>query len=447
MLTKNQVYTAEITGYTAEGLGVARVEGEVVFVHGAVRGETCRIQILKALKRLAYGRVLEVSVPSPARVAPDCPLFGRCGGCQFRHITYEEELLAKRQRVADALRRVAGAEIQVPPVLPAPAVDHYRNKAQFPISPEGAVGFYRPRSHQVLDAADCALQSPAANAAAGVVRRYMASCGVPGYNEADGSGELRHLYVRTNRAGESLICLVCRTGRLPREGELVEALLAACAPAAGILVNVNPRDTNVILGETYRTLWGADCLEDALCGSRFRLSPAAFYQVNRDQAERLYGLAADFAGLTGRERVLDLYCGAGTITLALAARAGRVTGVEVVPQAVENARENARRNGAANVDFFLGDAGEMAAAMAARRERPDVVVVDPPRKGLSPQAAEAVAAMAPARVVYVSCDPGTLARDVKILAEAGYRLARVQPVDMFPRTAHVETAALLLREN
>ena len=445
MLTKNQRCTAQITGYSAEGLGVCRVEGQVVFVHGAVRGETCRIQLMKVLKKVAYARVEEVLTPSPARIVPDCPHFGRCGGCQFRHVTYEEELLAKGQRVEDALARLAGVEGRTAATLPSPQVDRYRNKAQFPISPEGAVGFYRPRSHQVLDVEDCPLQSPAANAAAAVVRAYMARRGVPGYRETDGTGELRHLYVRTNGAGESLICLVCRTGRLPGDQELVEELRRRCAPVAGVVVNINPRDTNVVLGERYRTLWGADHLEDTLCGHRFSLSPAAFYQVNRLQAERLYAAAVELAELTGRERVLELYCGAGTITLALAAHAARVLGVEVVPQAVENARENARRNGVENVEFLLGDAGTAAEALAARGERPDVVVVDPPRKGLDAAAVAGVIAMAPRRIVYVSCDPGTLARDVALLSAGGYALREARPVDMFPRTAHVETVASLVK--
>jgi len=445
MLEKNREYIAEITGWSAEGLGVARIEGQVVFVHGAVCGERCRIQILKALKRVAYARVAEVLEPSPARIAPDCPHFGRCGGCQFRHVTYEEELAAKRQRVADAMTRLAGVEAEVLPTLPSPQQEGYRNKAQFPVSARGAVGFYRPRSHEVLDIASCALQSPAANAAAAVLRDYMEIFGVPGYDETTGQGEVRHLYVRSNRKGESLICVVCRTGELPHQEELIKSFLGWCAPVTGILININPDDTNVILGDSYRTLWGADVLEDVLCDNVFSLSPAAFYQVNRDQAEQLYAVALEFAGLTGQEQVLDLYCGAGTITLALADRAAHVTGVEVVPQAVENARENARRNGIDNVDFFLGDAGEIAAELAERSERPDVIVVDPPRKGLDLKALEAVADMEPKRVVYVSCDPGTMARDIKVMAGKGYRVVKVQPVDMFPRTVHVETVALLER--
>lgn len=446
-LRKNEIREAVIEGYSAEGLGVARIEGRVVFVHGAVRGERCRVRVLKVLKNMAFGRVEEVLEPSPARRTPDCPHYPVCGGCAFRHISYEEELAAKRQRVEDALRRVGGADVAVEEILGSAAVDGYRNKCQFPVSPEGRAGFYRARSHQVIPAADCRLQSPQAGAVARAVEGYLADFGVPAYDEAAGRGLLRHIYVRTNAAGRALVCLVVNGDSLPREDALVERVRAACPGTVGVALNVNRRDTNVILGEEYRTLWGEDALEDTLCGLTFRLSIPAFYQVNRLQAERLYEKAAELAGLTGRETVLDLYCGAGTITLCLAKRAGRVIGGEIVPQAVENARENARRNGVTNAEFYLGDAGEIAGRLAAEDLRPDVVVVDPPRKGLGEEVIAAVAEMAPDRVVYVSCDPATLARDVKRFAALGYAARRAAAVDLFPRTAHVETVVLLSKLN
>lgn len=445
-LRKNQLYTAELTGYTAEGLGVARVEGQVVFVHGGVRGEVCRIRVMKVLKHLAYARVEEVLTPSPARVEPDCPHYPACGGCDFRHITYAEELEAKRRRVEDALRRVGGAEVSVTEILGSEAVDGCRNKCQFPVSRQGLAGFYRARSHEVIPAADCRAQAPQARAAARAVEGYLAEYHVPAYDETTGEGLLRHIYVRTSRAGRALVCLVVNGGALPHEAELVKRLREACPDCVGVVLSENTRATNVVLGDCYRTLWGEDALEDTLCGHTFRLAIPAFYQVNVPQAERLYAKAAELAGLTGAETVLELYCGAGTITLTLAERAKRVIGAEIVPGAVENARENARRNGVDNAEFFCGDAADVAEKLASEGLRPNVVVVDPPRKGLEEPVIASVAAMAPDRVVYVSCDCATLARDVKRFASLGYRLERAVAVDMFPRTRHVETVVLLTRE-
>lgn len=444
-LQKNQSCTVSITGYTAEGLGVARVDGQVIFVHGGVRGERCRIRILKVLRHVAYGRVEEILEPAPARREPDCPHYPACGGCDFRHISYEEELEAKRQRVEDALRRVGGADLVVEEILGSGAVDGYRNKAQFPVRPDGRAGFYRARSHDVVPATDCRLQTAQANAAAGAVEAYLREKGVPAYDEATGQGLLRHIYVRTNQSGQSLVCLVVNGTALPGEEDLVRRIRAACPDAAGVALNINTRDTNVVLGDDYRILWGSDTLTDTLCGLRFQLAIPAFYQVNRAQAERLYEKAAGFAGLTGQETVLDLYCGVGTITLIMARLAKQAIGAEIVPEAVENARANALANGVSNVRFLLGDAGDIANTLAREALRPQVVTVDPPRKGLGEEVISAIAAMRPERVVYISCDPGTLGRDVRRFSEQGYQADRAAAVDLFPRTRHVETIVRLQR--
>lgn len=444
-LAKNQLHTVTITGYTAEGLGVARADGQVIFVHGGVRGERCVIRILKVLKHMAYGRVEELLEPSPARREPDCPHFPACGGCDFRHISYEEELEAKRRRVEDALRRVGGVEIGVEEILGCEAIDGYRNKAQFPVSADGRAGFFRARSHQVIPALDCRLQAPQANAAAAAVEAYLKDFDVPAYDESSGGGLLRHIYIRTNYLGQSLVCLVVNGGSLPHEAELVRRIRDACPDVAGILLNTNVRDTNVVLGDSYRVIWGGDVLTDVLCGLRFRLSAPAFYQVNRVQAERLYGKAVEYAALTGQETVLDLYCGAGTITLAMARYARQVIGVEIVPEAIENARQNAAANGIQNASFFSGDARDIARKLAAEALRPQVVVVDPPRRGLDSDVIRTIAEMEPERVVYVSCDPGTLARDVKRFADCQYAVMRAAAVDLFARTRHVETVVLMSR--
>ena len=441
-LEKNNIYTARIEGYSSEGLGIARIDGQVVFVHGAVRGELCRVLVMKVLKNAAFGKVTELLEPSPERREPDCPYYGRCGGCDFRHLSYREELWAKRQRVQDALTRLGGSDVEVEEILGAADPLYYRNKSQYPVS-AGKVGFYRARTHDVVDIEHCLIQKPQADAAAAALRDYMRDFAVPSYDEKTGRGLLRHLYVRTNRRGESLVCVLANGERLPHEEELVGRLRRAVPDCVGVVLGINTRRGNTILGERYRTLWGADTLEDELCGLTFRLSVPSFYQVNRDQAEVLYRKAVEYAGLTGGELVVDLYCGAGTITQVMAGGAGRVIGAEIVPEAIEDARENARRNGIENVEFFCGDAAQLAADFAGRGLRPDVICVDPPRKGLAPEVIAAAAQMAPQRVVYVSCDPGTLGRDVKRFAEYGYRVQRAAACDLFPGTRHVETVVML----
>ena len=441
-LEKNNIYTARIEGYSSEGLGIARIDGQVVFVHGAARGELCRVLVMKVLKNAAFGKVTELLEPSPERREPDCPYYGRCGGCDFRHLSYREELWAKRQRVQDALTRLGGSDVEVEEILGAADPLYYRNKSQYPVS-AGKVGFYRARTHDVVDIERCLIQKPQADAAAAALRDYMRDFAVPSYDEKTGRGLLRHLYVRTNRRGESLVCVLANGERLPHEEELVGRLRRAVPDCVGVVLGVNTRRGNTILGERYRTLWGADTLEDELCGLTFRLSVPSFYQVNRDQAEVLYRKAVEYAGLTGGELVVDLYCGAGTITQVMAGGAGRVIGAEIVPEAIEDARENARRNGIENVEFFCGDAAQLAADFAGRGLRPDVICVDPPRKGLAPEVIAAAAQMAPQRVVYVSCDPGTLGRDVKRFAEYGYRVQRAAACDLFPGTRHIETVVLL----
>lgn len=446
-LAKNQEHTVTIEGYGEGGMGVARIDGRVVFVHGALRGEKCRVLILKTLKSVAFAKVLEVIEPSSERITPDCPYFPRCGGCTYRHIRYEEELRLKKQRVQDNLSRIGGSDVTVEEILGARDTLRYRNKAQYPVSKDGAVGFYRARTHEVIECEHCLLVKPEADAAAEALREYMQSCRVAGYDEKTGRGLVRHLYIRSNAAGESLVCVLVNGDKLPKEDRLVTLLRDACPKCTGIVLGTNTKKGNVILGDRYRTLWGSDRLEDTLCGKTFRLSVPSFYQVNRIQAERLYAKAIEFAGLTGQETVLDLYCGAGTITLALSDHAKKVLGAEIVPEAIDDARENAARNGVKNVEFFCGDASDVAKKLARENLRPDVITVDPPRKGLAADVVESIAEMQPGRVVYVSCDSATMARDVKRLADLGYTAQRACAVDMFPRADHVETICLLSKLN
>lgn len=442
-LEKGSVYTAVIDGYSSEGLGIARVNGAVVFVPHAVRGEEIDLRITKVMKTSCAGEIVKIHNPSPERMEPECPYAGKCGGCAYRHLTYPEELWAKRQRVQDALTRIGGLDLTVEEILGAKNPEHYRNKSQYPVGADGSIGFFQARTHKVVTIRRCLIQTEAADRTAQAVGEWMRRYKISAYDETTGKGLVRHVCVRVNRKGESLCCVVVNGNKVPREPELAAYVTTAVPHTVGVLLNSNTRRGNVVLGDKYRTLFGRNYLMDTLCGLEFKLSMPSFYQVNRDQAEVLYGKALEFAGLTGNETVLDLYCGIGTITLCLAKAAKRVIGAEIVPPAIRDAKENALRNHIENAEFFCGDAADIAAKLESDGLRPDVVTVDPPRKGLAPEVIASVAAMGPEKVVYVSCDPATLGRDVKIFREFGYEAKRAAAVDMFPGTAHVETVCLL----
>ena len=447
---KGQVLEVDIVGYTSEGHGVARVEGLAVFVTGAMEGERVRIRIAHLGHTAAYGDILEILSPSPHRVKPECPYFADCGGCTFHHMDYEEELRAKAQRVTDAMNRIGGLELETVAITGSPSTTHYRNKAQYPVGlvrGKAEAGFFRPRTHQVVPIRQCRIQGMEADQARAVVVDWMQKNGVSVYDEKTGKGLVRHIYVRTAMAtGQVLVCLVINGDSIPGEKMLVENLLKNVKNFSTLCLSVHKRQGNAVLGDQFIELYGPGYIEDILCGLRFRLSPRSFYQVNRDGAEVLYGKALEFAGLTGTETALDLYCGTGTITLALAKQAGRVIGVEIVEAAIADAKENAERNCVKNAEFLCADAAKAAKKFAEEGIRPDVIVVDPPRKGLDETVIASMVQMAPDRIVYVSCDPATLARDLKRLGEQGYRTEKVEAMDMFPRCAHVESVALLKKE-
>jgi len=449
-MKKNDTCILTIHGYTAEGMGVGRTDqGMAVFVPGAARGDKLEVLLVKVLKNYAFGKILQILEPSPHRIEADCPHFGKCGGCDFRHLTYEEELWLKARRVHDAMTRIGGFDLPVPEICGSPEVLRYRNKGQFPVGKNdtGTVyGFFRSRSHQLIPLSDCWLQSAESCALAEAVCRWADKWAVAPYDEQKHAGILRHIYVRQGRAGLHLT-LVVRRDSLPGADDLVDTCRKAVPALCGIVVNVNPDPGNRVLGRTCRTLWGDGRLEDDLMGNTFRLSPLSFYQVNHAQTENLYACAAAWAAPDKGTEALDLYCGVGTITLTLAGRCKTVVGVEIVPAAIEDAKENAARNGIENARFLCADAGTAAAKMADEGFRPGVIVVDPPRKGLDEAAVKALCDMGPERIVYVSCDCASLARDAKMLFEqGGYRPTRVQAFDMFPRTANVETVVLLSRE-
>ena len=449
-LLKNDVCTVTVEGYASDGAGVARADGRVVFVKGGLKDETCSVKILKVTKNVAYAKVEEVIEPSEHRVSPVCPVFGKCGGCDLLHMDYDEELRMKKQRADDALIRLGGLSNGTSEIWGADGRWEYRNKVIFAITKKdgrAAAGFYREHSHDVVPVQMCPVQAGCSNRAAFAVCRWMDICRVPAYDEKTGGGDVRHIFCRYGFAtGEFQVVVVSAKDRLKHTDILVEEILKNCPETKSIVHNVNKTLGNTVLGGEFHTIWGADAIEDELCSLRFKLSPRSFYQINRLQAEKLYGRALAFAALTGEETVLDLYCGTGTITLCLARGAKRVIGAEIVEAAIDDARENARRNGITNAEFFCADASEIARKLRGEGFKPDVVVVDPPRKGLAPDVPEIIAGMAPKRVVYVSCDPATLSRDIKIFSGLGYEATRCEAVDMFPGTSHTETVVLLSRK-
>ena len=449
MLTKNQIYEATICDYTAEGQGVAKIDGCAVFIPNAIAGETCRIRIEKAQKTWAAGKIVELLEKSPHRVNRECPVAKLCGGCDFWHMDYAEETRLKAERVRQALNRIGGENLQELPILAAPTCEGYRNKAQYPVAQKNGrayAGFFRAGTHQVVENSRCRILPAEMDRVKDAVIDYVNQYRVTVYDETAHKGLLRHIYVRRGAvSGQILVCLAVNGRELPRIPELIQRLKSV--PCFTTLVlSVNERRGNAVLGEAFITLYGPGYIEDNLCGLDFRLSARSFYQVNHHQAQRLYRAAIEQAEITKDDTVLDLYCGVGTITLSMASAAGKVIGVEVVPQAVEDARDNARRNGIENAEFFCGDAGQAALELEAKGVKADVVIVDPPRKGLNADTIEALSRMQPRRIVYVSCDPATLARDVKLLKDRGYRLQNAMAADLFPRCAHVESVVTLIKQ-
>ena len=446
MLEKNQIYEAVVTDYTAEGQGVARIEGCAVFLPNAIAGEKYRLRIEKVGKTWAAGKIVEILEKSPHRVNRECPVAKLCGGCDFWHMDYEEETRLKADRVRQCLNRIGGENLEEVPILAAPTCYGYRNKAQYPVSSQkGRVfaGFFKAGTHQVVENEKCLILPKDTDRVKKVVVDYVNHHRISAYDEATGKGLLRHIYVRRGAvSGQILVCLVVNGRRLPHIEDLI-GRLQAVPGFTSLVLSVNTKAGNTVLGEEFITLYGPGYIEDTLCSLKFRLSARSFYQVNHHQAQRLYEAAIAQAEITKNDLVLDLYCGVGTITLAMAKAAGKVIGVEVVEQAVLDARENAKRNGIENAEFFCGDAGKAALALENQGIRPDVVVVDPPRKGLNPDTIAALSKMAPRRIVYVSCDPATLARDVALLKERGYLLQSAQAADLFPRCSHIESVVCL----
>lgn len=466
---KNDIVRITIEDIGNDGEGIGKTDGYTLFVKDAVIGDVIEARITKCKKNYGYARVEKVVTPSPFRVEPRCPVHRQCGGCQIQAMSYEKQLAYKQNKVSNHLQRIGGFSPEQIDAVMEPIVGmeepwHYRNKAQYPVgydkNGEPVVGFYAGRTHDIIANTDCPLGPPENKVILEAVLSYMRENDVSAYRETTGEGLVRHVLIRTGFAtGEIMVCLIINGEKLPKENKLVEKLMGVRLEGCkitSISVSINKKKTNVIMGQEIRVLWGNGWIEDSLRVMdtadfvedaekiTFRISPLSFYQVNPRQTEKLYGLALEYAGLTGKETVWDLYCGIGTISLFMAKRAKKVYGVEVIPEAVEDARENARRNGITNAEFFVGKAEEVI--IQEQMRHPDVIVVDPPRKGCDEKCLETMLAMQPERIVYVSCDPATLARDLKILCEEGYELRRVRAVDQFGHTGHTECACQLVRK-
>ena len=451
-LQKNQILTLCIERLSSDGSGVAHSpDGETVFVPGAAPGDEADVRIVKDCKRYAFGILDHLRTPSPDRIPVDCAVAGPCGGCSLRHLDYTAELRAKQENVTDAFRRIGGLDVPVLDICPSPEVDRYRNKVQFPVGLDKngnpCIGFYAGRTHRIVPCPDCKLQPGVLNDIGNALCRFFAENGIQPYNEETGRGLVRHIFLRRGaHSGQIMVCLVCTRPNLPHADALCTRLREQFADIATILLNVNSKNTNVILGTETYTLYGPGYIEDTLCGVPVQLGPLSFYQVNTLAAERLYGIAAQYAQLTPDDLLLDLYCGMGTIGLSMVDHCRELVGVEIVPEAIESAKANAARMGdavAAKSCFFCADAGQAATRLAAEGLHPDVVMLDPPRKGCDEATLSAVVRMAPRRVVYVSCNPATAARDAAWLEQNGYHAEKVQPVDLFPRTKHCECVIAL----
>ena len=448
MLNKNDIIDLTVTGYSTEGYGVGKYDTMAVFVPFTAIGDKLKVRILKNKKTYAYGKIEEIIEPSNDRIENDCKAFTKCGGCSFRHISYECEAKLKEQRVIDAFKRIAHIDIEPEKILSAENACRYRNKAQYPVGKDDKVklGFFAPHSHRIVEAADCKLQPECFEEILNTVRNWIEKNNISVYNEETHSGLIRHIYLREGRkTGEILFCLVINGRKIPKENELINAL-EKFENIKSIMLNINTKDTNVILSDKFVNLKGDGYIEDILCGLKFRISPLSFYQVNAHQAQRLYEKAAEFADLKGDEILLDLYCGTGTIGLTMAHKVKSLIGVEIVEDAIKDAKINARLNGINNARFICADASKAAQKLFDEGIKPDVIVIDPPRKGCSKDVLETINNFNPERIVYVSCDPATLARDCRILTDLGYTVKKVCPCDMFPRTAHVETVVQLSRK-
>ncbi len=452
MLKKNDIVKCEITDYSSDGNGVAKIDGLVIFVPDSAAGDICEIKILKVLSGYGFGKIEKIISPSAERQPSPCPISHLCGGCDFQHITYREEKKAKHNFVKAAFERIGKLDCTVLPTKSMDIPDRYRNKAQFPVGPgadgQAVTGFYARRSHRLVPCSDCLLQPKDLNEIAQHCVNFMNELGIKAYDETDRSGIVRHIYLRKGCVtGQIMVCLVCTKADFPQLGRLCEKLKEKFPAIHTIVINVNNKNTNVILGEKNRVVFGPGKITDILCGVEIEISPHSFYQVNHDGAQKLYETAKESLELTQDDILLDMYCGTGSIGLSMADKVKQLVGVEIIPQAVENAKINAAKMNAVNTRFICADAKQAAKQLLEEKFLPTAVVVDPPRKGCDQETLDAIIQMNPPKISMISCNPSTAARDCKYLCRNGYKVDFVQPFDMFPRTKHVETVVVLSKLN
>ena len=461
-LKKDDIVKVTIEDIGTGGEGIGKIEGYTLFIKDAIIGDVVETKVIKGKKNYGYGRLMNIITPSPSRVEPKCPVARQCGGCQIQQMSYEAQLKFKENMVKNNIERIGGiSDYEIYPIIGMDEPYHYRNKAQFPVGTDKdgklVIGFYAGRTHYIVDNMDCCIGAKGNESILKLVKEYMEENGITAYDEVQGTGIVRHVLIRTGyHTGDIMVCLVINGSRLKNEDELVKKL-SAVEGMKSIMINVNREKTNVILGSSCRTLMGQSYIEDYIGDIKYQISPMSFFQVNPQQTEKLYLKALEYAALTGEETVWDMYCGIGTISLFMAKQAKKVYGVEIVPQAIEDAKNNAALNGIDNAEFFVGKAEEVVPAFyeelskkaeagdeeAAKGIHPDVIVVDPPRKGCDESLLETIVKMSPERVVYVSCDSATLSRDLKYMEANGYKVQKVQPVDQFAHTVHTETICLL----
>lgn len=442
-MQKNDIIEINITGMTDEGFGVGRYNGMAVFVPFALLSEVVRVIIIKVNKSYCVGKLLDVIKPSNERIHADCEYFYACGGCAYRNASYEEELRYKAMHVKDCIERIGKIKTDILPILGGER-QCYRNKAQFPVTQSG-VGLYARRSHRVIEIDNCVIQQGASVKVLNAVKEFMAETGVSGYNEESHSGVIRNVYTRSG-GGKTLVCIVTLGEEIPHKERLIEKIKETGVPLWGIVQNINPKRTNVVLGRETKTLFGQGFMYDEIGDVKFKISPMSFYQVNPTQTKVLYDTVKKFLGTVENEVVWDIYCGIGTIGQYAARGAKALVGIEIVPEAVENAKENAKRNGIKNCEYYAGAAEDLAPKIVKMGKRADTVILDPPRKGCDTKLLDCVLKVAPKKIVYVSCKASTLARDLAYLEERGYKTQIVQPIDMFPGTPHCECAVILFRE-
>lgn len=449
-LNKNDIIRLSITSATTEGNGVGKTDdGIAVFVPLSAIGDVLDVRILKVKKTYAFGKIEKIITPSSARIEPDCPYFAKCGGCVWRHISYEEECKIKQQRVIDAVQRIGKAQnVDFKPIISSNNTLHYRNKAQYPVGKDAdsntVIGFYSFHSHRIVDCNNCLLQPEIFNKVVEITRKFIELANIEIYNELTGKGKLRHLYIRMGEVtNELMVCYVVNGNGLKQEDLLVKMLRDELPQLKSVIINSNREKTNVILGSKNRVAFGSDHITDELCGLKFKISPFSFWQVNRKQAERLYNKAKEYANLKSDQILLDLYCGTGTIGLTMAENCKMLVGVEIVEDAIKDAQENARINNISNSRFICADSAKAVKQLKNEGLKPDVVILDPPRKGCGEEVVNSIFELSPNRVVYVSCDPATLARDLNMFETGGYIVKEITPCDMFSRTAHVESVCLI----